>query len=156
MREVLVLGCGNPFAGDDAVGLHVVRALKAEELPAGVNVVEAGTPGLNLLDFWEGYDRVVVVDAVRAELPPGTVRLFSPEDLEKRLAFPVSQHGFDLADALELGRLLGRLPRHLVFLGIVVRECVPFRVGLTREVEAAVPLACAALRAEVARLQQFP
>lgn len=156
MKEVLVLGCGSPFAGDDAVGLHVVRALKREGVPAGVSVVEAGTPGLNLLDLWEGCDRVVVVDAVQAELPPGTVRLFSIEELERNRVSPVSQHGFNLLDAVSLGRLLGRLPRHLVFLGIVAEECRPFQVGLSPKVEAAIPLACSLLRAEVLRLQELP
>ena len=46
MAKIAVIGIGNVLAGDDAVGPHVVRVLEAHyELPDGVQVIDAGTPG---------------------------------------------------------------------------------------------------------------
>ena len=64
MTRVRVIGCGNPEAGDDAVGLLAVRAARAS-LPSSIDVVEAGL-ALRVLDLLDGVDAVVVVDAVRA------------------------------------------------------------------------------------------
>lgn len=72
-----------------------------------------------LLDLWDGLDTVVVVDAVSTGSPPGTLHRVDagrgplPRDL--RLA---STHAMGVADALELGRAVGRAPRRVVVLGV--------------------------------------
>ncbi len=139
--ELLVIGCGNEFASDDAVGLQVIRSLKEVKLPDGVELIEAGTPGLNLLDLWDRADRVIIVDAVKSGAAPGTVHSFDASLLPPRDVMPVSSHGLNIIDAVELGRLLERLPAQLTIIGVEILSEEPFRVGLTPEVEAAVPRA---------------
>jgi hydrogenase maturation protease len=189
--DLLVIGCGNEWASDDAVGLQVIRSLKRlreeqlgvreekqwqeagppgvgppggtsagglddgkgvlpGELPEakkfrlsdGVELIEAGTPGLNLLDLWDGADRVIIVDAVKSGAAPGTVHSFDASLLPPRDVMPVSSHGVNIIDAVELGRLLGRLPAELTVIGVEIRSEEPWHVGLTPEVAAAVPRAC--------------
>lgn len=101
--RIYVIGCGNLYASDDAVGLHVVRSLKECQLPVGVKVIEAGCPGLNLLDLWEGADKVIIVDAVKSGSEPGTVHCFDASFLPPREIMPVSLHGMNVIDAVELG-----------------------------------------------------
>jgi hydrogenase maturation protease len=142
--DLLVIGCGNEFASDDAVGLQVIRSLKELDevkLPDGVELIEAGTPGLNLLDLWDRADRVIIVDAVKSGAAPGTVHSFDASLLPPRDVMPVSSHGVNIIDAVELGRLLGRLPAQLTVIGVEILSEQPFHVGLTPEVEAAVPRA---------------
>jgi hydrogenase maturation protease len=145
--DLLVIGCGNEWASDDAVGLQVIRSLKdmkaakEVELPDGVELIEAGTPGLNLLDLWDRADRVIIVDAVKSGAAPGTVHSFDASLLPPRDVMPVSSHGVNIIDAVELGRLLGRLPAQLTVIGVEILSEQPFHVGLTPEVEAAVPRA---------------
>ena len=139
--ELLVIGCGNEFASDDAVGLQVIRSLKEDKLPDGVELIEAGTPGLNLLDLWDRADRVIIVDAVKSGAAPGTVHSFDASLLPPRDVMPVSSHGLNIIDAVELGRLLGRLPAQLTIIGVEILSEEPFHVGLTPDVEAAVPRA---------------
>ncbi len=142
--ELLVIGCGNEFASDDAVGLQVIRSLKESNetrLPDGVELIEAGTPGLNLLDLWEEANRVILVDAVKSGAAPGTIHTFDASLLPPRDVMPVSSHGVNIIDAVELGRLLGRLPARLTVVGVEILSEQPFHVGLTPEVEAAVPRA---------------
>jgi hydrogenase maturation protease len=123
---VRVIGCGNPDAGDDAVGLLAVReAREALEAIPGVEVVEAGT-GLHVLDLLDDVDAVLVVDAVRSpsrSRPPGEiVRLEAgPDGLPTDVGSSLSSHGFGLGEALGLAATIGRAPR-VVFLGAEAAE----------------------------------
>ena len=106
---------GSPFRGDDAVGPLVAERLRA----SGVPVLDCADEPTRLLDHWEGLQTVVVVDALRSGSAPGTLHRIDagdgplPRDL--RLA---STHAMGIADALELGRALGRAPRRVVVLGL--------------------------------------
>lgn len=69
--RVAVLGLGNVLMGDDALGPYAVRLLEARyELPGRVPVLDIGTPGLDLVPYFEGVDALVLVDTVRSEAPP--------------------------------------------------------------------------------------
>jgi hydrogenase maturation protease len=106
---------GSPFRGDDAVGPAAAERLRA----AGAAVLDCADEPTRLLDQWEGLQTVVVVDALRSGSAPGTLHRIDagdgplPRDL--RLA---STHAMGIADALELGRALGRAPRRVVVLGL--------------------------------------
>ena len=67
-----VIGVGNPLVGDDGAGVRVVERLRGR-VPEGVELIDGGTEGLGLICWFEGVDRVVLVDAVRMGSAPGTV-----------------------------------------------------------------------------------
>lgn len=119
---VRVIGCGNPDAGDDAVGLVAVREARGAlaALPA-VEVVEAG-PAFRVFDLLEGADAAIVVDAVReptgARTPGELVRAEGgPGGLPVDLRSSLSSHGLGLAEAVGLAAALGQTPL-IVFLGV--------------------------------------
>jgi len=133
---------GSPFRGDDAAGPAVAERLRA----AGATVLDCADEPTRLLDLWDGLDTLVVVDAVRSGAPPGTMHRVEARDgplpRDLRLA---STHAMGIADALELGRALGRAPRRVVVVGV---EGASFGMGeeLSPAVAAALdPLAAAAL-----------
>lgn len=136
----LVIGCGNLLREDDGVGIRAVRLLKERRLPAGVRVIEAGCPGLGLLDLLEGADRAVIVDAVVSGAPPGTLYRFGPGALPDRDWLPLSLHGVNLVDALALGRIASpdRLPGSITIFGVEIARR-GMGEGLSPEVEAALP-----------------
>ena len=74
-KETLVLGVGNLLLKDEGVGIHVIKALENEKLPAHVHLMDGGTGGLHLLSWLQGYDRIIMIDATLDNNPPGTVRL---------------------------------------------------------------------------------
>lgn len=121
---VVVVGCGNELVPGDELGLRVVRRLIGRRLtlPPGITlkVVEAGTPGLDLLYLLEGSDKAVIVDAVLGGGPPGRVYRLAPEDLLPAGPGIWSLHDLGVAEALELGRRVNPLamPREVVVLGI--------------------------------------
>ena len=71
--EVLVVGCGNLLRGDDAAGPVLVRMLAGRDLPAGVRLVDGGTAGMDIAFAMRGVPKVIVVDASRVGVEPGTV-----------------------------------------------------------------------------------
>ena len=122
MRRVVVVGCGNPDAGDDVVGILAVREARArlEAIP-GVRVIE-GAIGPDLSDVLAESDAAVLVDAIRTSgvgRDPGTlVRVEAgPDGLPVETGVPLSSHGFGVAEAVGLAAALGRSPP-VVFLGI--------------------------------------
>jgi len=155
---VRVIGCGNPDAGDDAVGLLAVRALR-RRLGArpGVEIVETAA-GVQVLDLLGCTHTVVVVDAVHTagHRQPGTpVRVEAgPDGLPAELSGSVSTHGIGVADAIGLGAVLGRLPP-TVFLGIEVADVRPGAM-LSLEVAGGLPALVDMIEAEVlARLETW-
>jgi hydrogenase maturation protease len=153
---VTLIALGNADAGDDGAALQAARAAAAT-LP-GCALVEAGRPGVDLLDLLESARRVVIVDVVRSNAPPGTLHAMPLDALLTRAdARPQpSSHGVGPAEALRLADALGRpLPRG-TFVGIEGRAFSPgaplspeVRGGMTELVEA-VREAAHALLAEAA------
>lgn len=134
MKELLVIGVGNWYRGDDAAGLVAARTIKDKKLP-GVSVREESGEGTALMDAWSGAANVVVIDAVFSGLPPGTVHCLDAgtHDLPASL-FRSTSHTFGVAEAVALARTLHRLPPKLTVYGIEGENFSP-GVGLTRAVD---------------------
>jgi hydrogenase maturation protease len=115
---VLVIGVGNPWRGDDAVGVVVATRLKAAR-PAVDAVVHSGDT-LGLCETWNGAEAVWVVDAIDSADAPGTILQYDARAAPLPCAaFRRSTHGFGVGDAIELGRAVGALPPRLVVYGVV-------------------------------------
>ena len=61
-NRLLVIGVGNPYRNDDAVGLVVARRIRDLNLQ-GVTVIEANGEGASLMEAWQGADSVILIDA---------------------------------------------------------------------------------------------
>jgi len=77
----VILGVGNLLLSDEGVGVHVANKLMEMDLPAGVEVIEGGTDGFRLMNVVTGADRLIVVDAVKGESPPGSIYRFDINDV---------------------------------------------------------------------------
>ena len=141
----MVLGIGHPFRGDDAVGPLVAERVAALALPGVVAVAHHGE-GTDLMRMWQGYDRVVLVDATCSGQPPGLVRVWDDAGEVPAVGFPKSSHLFGVAEALEMARLLQRLPPLLRVVGI---EGAEFSIGaeMSGPVVASLPTAVQAVSA---------
>jgi hydrogenase maturation protease len=148
--KTLVLGIGNPILQDDGVGLYVITALREHVLPSDVMIDSAYTGGMNLLDLMRGYDKVILVDAIKnEESTVGEVKRFLlPAAPSLHSSNP---HEISLAEALLLARHLGELalPKEIVVIGIVVQNTVDFGEHLCTAVAAAVPTAVRMVLTEV-------
>ena len=116
--SAVVIGVGNSWAGDDAAGVLVVRLVR-DRVPRGVTVVEHEGEPTALLDAWQGASLAIVADATFGGAPAGAVQVLDATHQPLPAGFSgTSTHAFSLAQAIELGRALGRLPDRLLVVGI--------------------------------------
>jgi len=137
----LVVGIGAPTRGDDAVGIEVAKAVNGMGL-AGVDVVESAEP-IQLVDLIGDHPCVVIVDGMLSGAMPGEVAVF--DGLPAPDFGPSSTHSLGVGQALELARILGRLPRDLFLVGVEVGR-TGMGAGLTAAVQAAIPHAAGEVR----------
>lgn len=108
--RILVAGIGNVFLGDDGFGVEVVRRLSQWELPSGVDVVDFGIRGMDLVyALGRGYTAAVFVDTAARGERPGTLSIIEPE-LPGEEEATVETHGMDPVRVLALARTLGPIP----------------------------------------------
>jgi hydrogenase maturation protease len=150
MLRILVVGVGNAYRSDDAVGLIVARRLQ-QEVGDLVTVREESGEGTTLIESWKGADTVILIDAVRSSAEPGALCRFDTrvQPLPATL-FHHSTHAFGVAEAVELARALDQLPSHLVVYGIAGKTFTA-GVGLSAEVEKAVEGLVERVRQELER-----
>jgi hydrogenase maturation protease len=151
--RVAVIGLGNVLMGDDAFGPWVVETLLAEyDFRTDVSVLDLGTPGLDLLPYVADLEALVLVDTVRSEAPPGTVRLYRRDEILRHAPQPrLSPHDPGVKEALLSAEFAGRGPRDVLLIGVVPKDA-SMAVRLSPPLRAAVPLAAAAALQELERL----
>jgi hydrogenase maturation protease len=148
-RKLLALiGIGNRFRRDDGAGLEVARLLRLAA-PPRVRISEQEGEPASLLEAWSDADEALLVDGVFSGAAPGTLHRFEvgEEPLPAELFRP-STHILGVAEAVELGRELGRLPKRLAVYGIE-GESFEHGEGLTATVQAAVQSLVAELYEEL-------
>jgi hydrogenase maturation protease len=133
---MLVIGVGNWYRSDDAVGVVVARRIASLDLP-DVAVYERSGEGAALMESWKGAEDVVVVDAASSGSFPGTIHELDARMQTVPTDFFHSSHAFGVAESIELARALNRLPPRLTVLGIEGGNFAA-GVGLSMEVEKAV------------------
>ena len=150
--RVAVYGIGNILLGDDGVGPAVARYLSAHlDLP-DVVVEDLGTPSLDLPSYLLDFEKVIFVDAVAADAPPGTIRTFTREEIMAVApGIRVSQHEPSINDALILLDFAGKGPRDVLLVGIVP-QTLDGGVELSPAVARAVPLAAEVVKAHMTKV----
>jgi hydrogenase maturation protease len=144
--QIRVLGLGNLMRTDDAIGMLAARRLADDDrLPPGIEVIEGGTLGLDLLHAIHGISHLLVMDAVDSGVAPGTVTQFSGDELAG-LPTSKSVHLLGFADLMDVLRLMEASPTEVILLG-VQPDSTDWGTELTPAVAAAQPdLVEAALR----------
>ena len=145
--RTLVLGLGNPLLRDDSIGLRVVQELRTRlgDEP-DIEVSEDYWGGLRLMERMIGFDRAIIIDAIRTDAEPGTIHLLSPNDIPTQRS--TSAHDVNLPTALELGRQAGaKLPKssEILLVGVEAADVQTFDEALTPELEIALPQAVEAV-----------
>ncbi len=149
--KVLVAGVGNIFFGDDGFGVEVARRLGGEETPPDVRIADFGIRGVHLAyELLDGYDTLILVDAMSRGEPPGTVSVLEvptvpSEDDGSGVLEAMDAHGMQPAAVLSMVSDLGGTLSRVLVVG-----CEPADlhdgIGLSDPVTAAVPAAVDVVR----------
>jgi hydrogenase maturation protease len=130
----IVIGVGNPYRRDDAVGLHVADSVAGR----GGHAVQSDGEPVGLVLAWEDADLAVVVDAVVCEpSTPGRIHRTTVSELPAAHG-GTSSHGLGIPDAVALATVLDRMPRRLVVYAVEAAD-VSLGVGLSEAVAQALP-----------------
>jgi len=141
----LVLCLGNDLRSDDGVGWRVAESLQGRDLPRDVEVRTSALSGFYLLDEMIGFNRVVIVDAIRSGVhPPGTIHSVPLE----RIASPdgPSPHSVGLPTVMATAARCGvPLPQRVHVVAVEAKDMETIGTRLTSAVEGAVPGAVGAV-----------
>ena len=133
-RDTIIIGIGNEFRRDDGVGILIARELKKLALDS-IDVIDSSGEGGKLLQLWEDYKFVIVIDAVHSGGEAGKIYRFNiSEEVLPAQFFKFSSHTFSLAESIELARKLKQLPPRLILFGIEGNDFSE-GLGLTGKVE---------------------
>ncbi|MFC1737055.1 hydrogenase maturation protease [Candidatus Hydrogenedentota bacterium] len=139
--NTILVGLGNPFMCDDAVGIVVARRVHSQiKDNINLDLAEASVGGLDLIDILTGYDQAIIIDAVQTENgKPGDFYILDLPDLGEGQT-PAMSHHVGLLEGLELANRLGvKMPRDLRIYAIEVADPYTFVTSMTSSVEAAIP-----------------
>jgi hydrogenase maturation protease len=137
-NKVLILGIGNYLMGDEGIGVHIAERLEKEKLPLEVDVLDGGTGGFHLLEYFELYPNVILIDATLDSNPPGTIRLIKPK-FAKDFPQAMSTHDIGLKDMVSALQIMGTIPEIDLFV-VSIESIQQQGITLTPEVESVVPL----------------
>lgn len=148
-KRIAIIGVGNLLMGDDGVGIHVVDALMQEKLPSNVQVFDGATRAFDVLDYMDGCDKAVIVDAYKRDGAPGSIYRFIFDPVNDMLddSLNLSMHDINFIDALKIGKEIYKLPGEIVIIGIEPRsfEC---SLEISHELKSVFPAIINAVRLE--------
>lgn len=117
--RIVVLGLGSVLMRDDGIGVHLIRALSRDyDFADDVELIDGGTSGMELLPELAGCDRLIVIDAVRANLEPGAMVRLCDEQVPAFFKTKLSPHQAGLPDMLAALAFQGLTPGSVVLLGM--------------------------------------
>jgi hydrogenase maturation protease len=153
VRTALVGGIGNVLLGDDGVGSFVVRLLESRySFDEDVEIADLGTPALDLTHQIVGLHSLILVDSVASEKAPGTITLYTKEDILRIApAERLDPHSPALSECLMTAEMLGASPEHMLLVGIASSDFEPGN-PLSANVRESVKAAIDAILQEMRRL----
>lgn len=124
-KRIRVIGLGNVLMGDDGFGPLTVERFHCEyECGLNVEVIDLGTPGLDLAPYLHATDLVVIADAVHSLEKPGALCIYCEDDLlTHRAQLRLTAHDPGLVESLAHLRLAGEIPSELIIVGVVPESC---------------------------------
>lgn len=136
--HILILGIGNYLMGDEGVGVHTARRLQAMNLLPDIEVVDGGTGGFYLLQYFEDNDAVILIDATLDDNEPGTIRLIEPK-FAKDFPRAMSTHDIGLRDMVNALQLMDKMP-HIYLFVVSIESIQQQGIELTPRIERAMPV----------------
>ena len=115
---ITLLGLGSLLMQDEGVGVHAVRYLQEHYETTGLEIIDGGTGGMDLLPFIENRDRLLVVDAANFEKEPGYIGILRNEEIPALFGVKASLHHLGLADVLAAAQLMDMAPKEICLIGI--------------------------------------
>ena len=125
MKKLGVIGLGNPLRRDDGIGIVLLEKLVEQKynLPHGIQYIDGGTGGMNILYLLAQFDIVFIIDAAFFNAVPGYGKLFTIQQIKNnKISFSDSTHEFDILKVINLSKNLDELPEYIFFFGVQPKD----------------------------------
>ena len=117
--KLKIIAVGNDLYGDDGIGNAVLSALKQIPKMKEIELIDGATDALGLIDHFEGTEHIIIVDAAQMGEKPGTVKVFSREEVKLKIKMDhLSVHGISLAETFDIAHAVDSLPEKITIIGI--------------------------------------
>jgi hydrogenase maturation protease len=135
-KEILIFGIGNEILSDDAIGPKLVKDLEKKLAFPEADFITAALGGLEILEFIQGYQKVVIIDAIKTKGGiPGDVYLFNLDDFKETLHLS-NLHDISFLNAIKLGDQLGfKMPDDIKIIAIEIIEDLIFSNDFTEPIQ---------------------
>ncbi|MBT3253365.1 MAG: hydrogenase maturation protease [Candidatus Marinimicrobia bacterium] len=154
MAILTVIGVGSRLRGDDAIGPLLIDAL-SRQTHSQIELVDAGSDALGILEYLEGREHVVVIDACQMGREAGSVVEFDAAEIDFVLKDdPISLHGLGLAESIKMAASLNMIPEDLKIIGIEP-ESIQFNGSLSIPVQRALKMAVDIVEDKLNRVSQL-
>ena len=134
---ILVMGVGNYLMGDEGVGVQLIQAMEKMQLPTYLDLIDGGTGGFLLLNMFETYPKIILVDATMDGKEAGTISLIKPR-FAADYPSALSVHDVGLRDMIEAIYLMEKIPEIHLYT-ITITEMKPMTLELNDKVKNAIP-----------------
>ena len=135
----LIIGCGNILLGDEGIGVHFIQNLEKGELPAGIQLLDGGTGGIELISYIKEADKVIIVDSIQAQGESGAIYKFKPCDYEQENSpfGSASLHEISLKDVFATMKQL-KIKKNITIFAIEP-ESIELKMELSKKIKALLP-----------------
>lgn len=151
-KKIAVIGVGNVLLSDEGLGVRAVERMSESGVPENVKLVDAGTALQRVLSAFEGFDKIIIVDAVKAGKAAGTIYRFTLSELEEGknnvFQYLLSLHEMDVPKTIAMERLVVELPEDIVVIGMEPESISP-GMELSAAVEARMKELISKIREEI-------
>jgi hydrogenase maturation protease len=137
-ERIVIMGMGNLLLKDEGVGVHVIHVLRKKNLPKNVELVDAGTATLDVLQMLSEVDKLIVIDAVKGGCASGTIYKFKPSNICSTNRTTISLHQLGFIEALSIVEKLGKAPMDVTIIGIEPME-IAIGLELSPEIAERIP-----------------
>ncbi|MEN8905711.1 MAG: hydrogenase maturation protease [Clostridiales bacterium] len=118
MKKIVIIGIGNILLKDDGIGIHIINELnklKDDKELKEIEFIDGGTSTLDMLKHFQENDIVIIIDALRSGLKPGTIYKLKPEDINDTILCDLSIHDVQIVDIVKLANIMGYNPKIIIF-----------------------------------------
>lgn len=136
--KIALIGLGNPYVGDDSIGIKIVEAIQTNyPLSESIDVLpDLSLSGIGLVEVFRGYDKVIIVDAILTKNHQvGEIVVFTPDDLTDTL-HTTDFHNMDFFSAVQFAKhLYTDIPEDITLIGIEIEKANEFTYEISNQLK---------------------
>ena len=134
--KTMIIGVGDDYYSDDAIGLILIRKLKEEfSEQSSLSIVESGKQSFQIIDYLDDFNPILIIDAVKMGLKSGVPRLFKFNEIKANIIKEhISYHQMGVAENILLAETLGKNVDNITIYG-VQPEILKYGNKLSKELE---------------------